>query len=117
MSRLEMASVAELIVPTGRLAAISECDFSLVEDLIEVWRNDELLNALGAMGNQVDSVLVPFDASADRPLVELLLVWRVDSECSGGSGGPSRLRGLALCRPEPIIRTQFRDSRRHDLDF
>jgi hypothetical protein len=50
------------------------------EDLIVVWGDDELLNALGGMSQDVDTVPVPFDVSADRQLVELLLAWRVGAE-------------------------------------
>lgn len=59
---------------------ISGDDFGVVEDLIAVWRDDELLNALDRVDKNADSVPVPFDASADRQLVELLLAWRVNFE-------------------------------------
>ncbi len=50
------------------------------EGLIVVWRDEELLNALGRMSKDVDRVPVPFDVSADRQLVQLLLAWKVSSE-------------------------------------
>ena len=61
-------------------APITDGDFGEGEDLIVVWRDDELLNALGRMSQDVDSVPVPFGMSVDRQLVQLLLAWRVGSE-------------------------------------
>ena len=62
-------------------AMISDGDFNVVEDLISVWRNDELLNALGwVVDKDVDSVPVLFDVSADGQLIELQLAWRVDCD-------------------------------------
>jgi hypothetical protein len=46
------------------------------EGLIMVWRDDRLLDALGKMREDVNSIPVGFDISADRRLVELLLAWR-----------------------------------------
>lgn len=59
---------------------ISDGDFGDDEDVIVVWRDDELLNALGRMSEELDSVPVHFDVSADRQLVELLLSWKQGSE-------------------------------------
>ena len=68
------------LVTAGVIATpISDSDVGEGEGLIAVWRDDELLNALGRM-KDVDSVPVPFDASADRQLVELLLACRVGFE-------------------------------------
>jgi hypothetical protein len=60
--------------------SISDGDFGDDEDVIVVWRDDELLNALGRMSEELDSVPVHFDVSADRQLVELLLSWKQGSE-------------------------------------
>lgn len=68
------------LVTAGVIAApISDRDVGEGEDLIAVWRDDELLNALGRI-KDVDSVPVPFDVSADRQLVELLLACRMGFE-------------------------------------
>lgn len=79
----------------------SDIDLSMVEDLIAVWRNDELLNTLGAV-KEADNVPTPFDVSADRELVELLLVWRVDSEPDAVRDGEySDGSGAAVpCQPQ-----------------
>ncbi|MFZ0873364.1 MAG: hypothetical protein WAN20_02245 [Pseudonocardiaceae bacterium] len=58
---------------------ITDGDLGKGEDLIVVWRDDELLNAIGRISQDVDSAQVPFDMSSDRQLVELLLAWRVGS--------------------------------------
>ncbi len=68
------ATAAGIAIPN------SDGDFGEGEDLIVVWRDDELLNALGTMRKDVDSGAVPFDVSADWQLVELLLAWRVGFE-------------------------------------
>ena len=74
------------LVTAGVIATpISDSDVSEGEDLIVVWRDDELLNALGRM-KDIDSVPVPFDVSADRQLVELLLACRVGFELFHGNG-------------------------------
>jgi RNA polymerase sigma-70 factor (ECF subfamily) len=71
--------------PVGRLSGAHRphwraTDFNVVEDLIAVWRNDELLNALGRVYKGTRSVRVPFAPSADRQLVEQLPGWRLDGE-------------------------------------
>jgi hypothetical protein len=69
------------VATAARIASpITDGDFREGEDLIVVWRDDELLNAVGRMSQDVNGVPVPFDGSADRELVELLLAWRVSAE-------------------------------------
>lgn len=69
-----VATAAVIVNPIG------DDDFGEGGDLIAVWRDDELLNALSRMNKDVDSVLMPFDVSADWQLVELLLACRVGAE-------------------------------------
>jgi hypothetical protein len=71
---------ADVATAAGTPTPISDGHFGEGEDLIMVWMDDELLNALGGMSKDVDRVPVPFDVSAGRQLVELLLAWRVGSE-------------------------------------
>lgn len=70
---------AGLVTAAVIATPISDSDVGEGEDLIAVWRDDELLNALGGM-KDVDGVSAPCDVSADRQLAELLLACRVGFE-------------------------------------
>src|SRR5918998_5863301 len=70
---------AGLVTAAVIATPISDSDVGEGEGLIAVWRNDELLNALGGM-KDVDGVSAPCDVSADRQLAELLLACRVGFE-------------------------------------
>jgi hypothetical protein len=64
----------------GIATAISDGNVGEGEGLSVVWRDDELLSALGRMSRNVASISVAFDVSADRQLVDLLLTWRAGFE-------------------------------------
>jgi hypothetical protein len=68
------------IRPRPHCAHRRTTDFNVVEDLISVWRNDELLNAVGTVCQGTRSVPGPFALSADRQLAEHLPRWRLDCE-------------------------------------
>lgn len=72
---LPSAAAASLLLPGSPPRSATTTQVS--DYLIMVWRDDRLLNALGKMREDVNSIPVGSDMSADRRLVELLLAWRV----------------------------------------
>ena len=67
-----------------------------------VWRDDLLLDAIGAAARGSDRPDVPFDVSADRRLIEALLKWRRDVESDPVESDPPAPVGPDLVRDTPM---------------
>jgi hypothetical protein len=65
--------------PDGSGEGLGEDDLD-IDTLVSVWKDDLLLDAIGGASTASDRLDVPFDASADRLLVEALLSWRREIE-------------------------------------
>ena len=63
----------------GSNEGLTEDDLD-IEVLLAVWKDDLLLDAIGAAARGCDQHDVPFDVSADRQLIEALLLWRRNIE-------------------------------------
>ena len=84
----------------GSDEGLSEDDLD-IDALVSVWRDDLLLDAIGARLDGSDRPDVPFDVSADRQLIEALLKWRRDVESD-----PPAPVAPDLVRDTPRTRTQ-----------
>jgi hypothetical protein len=97
------AGPAPLPDSNGSDGDLSEDDLD-IDALVLVWKDDLLLDAIGGASKESDRLDVPFDASADRQLIEALLSWRRDIESDPlAPVGPDRARDAAgdldACEP------------------
>jgi hypothetical protein len=51
-----------------------------IDSLVAVWKDDLLLDAIGGTPAESDQLDIPFDVSADRHLIEALLLWQREIE-------------------------------------
>ena len=85
----------------GSDEGLSEDDLD-IDALVSVWRDDLLLDAIGAAARGSDRPDVPFDVSADRRLIEALLKWRRDVESDPVESDPPAPVGPDLVRDTPM---------------